>query len=531
VPGLVPHFEHFNGMTPVEQSGLQPMVTNGGHWMFSVPQTLHLVHAVQRPLARPVMGPLAGDRATAGAPGGVVTGTVTVHGASTGSLVLHGTWTETIDDPDAADAPEGFERRARAKQDTAGATDVDVDVRFALGSTKRIDLTVTGEAISRFVDYFTEEVAVTFTAAPVLLDAAGVVTSTVSITTTGGTRATEGTDYTLDAEAGTVRRVAGGLLVGEPNAAVRFVARPVSRPSTEEAAGSESQLVVPASQPPAPPVVHEILPASTATTQSSPTLRRHTRNGQLLRIWLDRPWLSSGDFERLGVVVDQCRLGRDPGADGGTPAPAVLSTGSFDREAFVVTDVDGSGHDVAVYDVTYNEARQRWYADVEVVLTSGYRPWITLALARHQADAIAGAHLSPVVVETSLRLGLRRDVSVRPTGSGTVRVTVTGDDHDGVDAPLGGKVFNEITVTVQEADTGVADPDLRWNDLSSTVLARQQVGLWRSVVASPAGSGGPLRVLVVEREPIPRHEGPEDVVRPVAVFVETIEFPNAWLAP
>ena len=54
--------------------------------------------------------------------------------------------------------------------------------------------------------------------------------------------------------------------------------------------------------------------------------------------------------------------------------------------------------DIAPHDVFYDEQRQLWYCDIEVTWGASYFPFIRLALARYQPDALDSAHLSHVVL-------------------------------------------------------------------------------------------------------------------------------------
>ena len=179
-PALVPHFEYFaslDGPSPDgPASGLQ---AGGRHWSFSSKQALH--------------GGPCGTSAT-GAPGDGGARRRASEGRRT-RCHDHRHRDGARRRPPARSCCGGrgprrsTTRRAPANRraSTAPCTpdrtpappdDVPVDVLFRMHSTKRIDLTVDGEAISRFVDYFTQELNTTFTAAPVLLHANGVVAST-----------------------------------------------------------------------------------------------------------------------------------------------------------------------------------------------------------------------------------------------------------------------------------------------------------------------------------------------------------------
>jgi hypothetical protein len=80
-------------------------------------------------------------------------------------------------------------------------------------------------------------------------------------------------------------------------------------------AGPEVELNVPSSRRPEPPEVLYVIPtwtwkeeivrpAARAGGRRPPPTRTRTRSGGGLRVYLDRPWYSSGDDELLGVVLE-----------------------------------------------------------------------------------------------------------------------------------------------------------------------------------------------------------------------------------
>ena len=170
----------------------------------------------------------------------------------------------------------------------------------------------------------------------------------------------------------------------------------------------------------------------------------------------------------------------------------------------------------------FDPSSGRWYADVELAGELGYRPWVALALARHQVDAIAGQQLSPVRREPPRRLG-RPDACRSCRRWAGIRVTVSGDDHDGVPDERGGLAVNEVTIRVQQADAAVADPDLRWVDTAQVLtLTRTARGAWSGDLV-PVRSGAPLRLLLVETEPAAQNLGAGVTVQRITSFVEVVE--------
>ena len=151
-----------------------------------------------------------------------------------------------------------------------------------------------------------------------------------------------------------------------------------------------------------------------------------THDGNVVRVYLARPWNVSGDGERLAVLVERSPgdvpaatcVGRDPIVTGTTTA---LDASAFTRSTAVVESPDGV-HDLAVHDVQYDADSRRWFADIAVD-TPMYRPFLRLVLARYQADSVAGQQLSPTVMLDPIRLGVNRTVTRARRRSGPTSST------------------------------------------------------------------------------------------------------------
>ena len=89
----------------------------------------------------------------------------------------------------------------------------------------------------------------------------------------------------------------------------------------------------------------------------------------MLRVYLDRPWLVTGDGEELAVVIDPSGstgtvLGRDPIVPG-AGRTAELTTADFPRAKTVIPSLDGL---VAIvgHEVSFDADSGRWYSDIEL---------------------------------------------------------------------------------------------------------------------------------------------------------------------
>ena len=292
---------------------------------------------------------------------------------------------------------------------------------------------------------------------------------------------------------------------------------PISRTSAES-----FEVLFPNTAVPPPPSVAEVIPAFARGDDGA-------HSGQVLRVYLDRPWLVTGDGEQLAVVLDQPSVvppgltvvGRDPILPGGLGTGPVdgPTASDFPRAVTVAHEVDGI-HDVAGHEVTFDVQSGRWFADIELAPTFGYRPFVRLTVARYQPDSIDEAFLSSFVTLDPVRVGVVRTTSVTRRGD-TADVEVTGLDGLG----------NAVQVTVQEIDAAVADPDLRWRATGDPVRLVSSVDgagetTWKGSIDLPT-TAAPLRVLVEELEP--GRQGVDSDFTPVetVVYVEAVELPLA----
>jgi len=452
---------------PPNLSDLRRLALDGGHWMLTPPKTLTLVHAVQQPLIEPEFQDLTVERSLAQTFASLIDA-FPISGKSTIRVDIQGTWTEPVDDLSDAAQPVILNGSAQAFQVPIAATDTVAFIDNAHAANKH-----------EFHDTRHR---------------------TVNYTATATTRFRE---YFPDA------------LTADP-ANITRLSQPVTRS-------------IPSSARPLAPKPLYVLPIFgwEGQTEGAWNFSRRTTG---LRVYLDRPWYTSGEGELLGAVLWQCpppqhtgfqsfevpdvlrsyvtQWGMDPiWSASPLPSQAVplpkhflnavafadgLSLSELGQFPFVPVSV--AGHTVA-----YDNDRQLWYCDIEMESGDAYFPFIRLALARYQPESIVDAHLSRVVLADFAQLLPGRSVSI----------TFDGLDPTVLNLAVTGLTFNgpgtaAVAVTVQEQVPGSGD--LAWIPASLTRLnpVKPFLGqdtLWTAQINLPAPRGSrPMRLLIEEYE-------------------------------
>jgi hypothetical protein len=262
-------------------------------------------------------------------------------------------------------------------------------------------------------------------------------------------------------------------------------------------------------------------------TQESTSMKASIRLGLGLRVYLDRPWYSSGPNELLGVVVwpesapspDADVLEREKDFFTQWGADPIFASGDLDAvprypdlasPARVGTSlsVDGTAQafDVAGYEVVYDADRRLWYSDITFQSTAAYTPFVRLALARYQPHSIEGVELSRVVLGDFAQIAPNRSafVSVDPGNPRKARVVIGGLGPAGPQA-------SQVTVSVEQRDPSIGS-DLGWKPAPPSALTvtedvpapdQPNAVLWSgSLVFAKTPPPGAFRVVVREFEVI-----------------------------
>jgi hypothetical protein len=527
------------------------LATEGGHGMLTPPHLLTFVHAVQQPIGHPAFERLTAqlgragmkvqtqpeDEPTAeteldvltawrvfGSTDAWLVGALSVHGASTAKVDIKASWTDPLDDP----TPDAS---GLVTDPAEQSFSVQVD-EVPLVSLAEGELRANGE--SRYVGYYDDD------------------HDLVCFAPSGsklGNRAegdVVGADSMPRHQIGDTRHhVVSYSPVATSRYREYFPAKDGANPRDFTRSGAPVTVQVPASARPVAPSIRYVLPTFGWERVTSGNQVRSVRTGGGLRVYLDRPWWSSGVGELLGVTLSYSsaaepdreewkpfitQWGQDPiwqtaaladfpatynfpdatATESGLP----LDPGPASSAYFLPRRVDVAGHEVR-----YDSNRKLYYCDLTVDCNeAAYAPFIRLALARYQPHALVSAKLSRVVLADFAQLTPERALMVTsdPYVPGVMRAVVSGpsprgplphvEHADGVGAGRPTK----ITVSVQVHDPAV-NSDLAWSaaaDFAVTQAARASADdadfiLWSGSVrytGNDALEAGRYRLLITEEE-------------------------------
>ncbi len=452
-------------------------LNEGKHWMTSPSRELELVHALQQPFAEPVLQDLAPERGYDDTPAWVKM-KIKVHGQSTEKVELEATWKDLDDDP-------------------LKPVPVEVPARKLLGpiavryneSMKYIGYTPPKNPEFKVVNtVFLEKNTTNMRVKP----ATSVMQARMgAVQKTGGVQ--RATAQGLDQQPSNLRTMAllpkfsqayvlkaFGLMHPFDDTRHRFVEYlPIATSRYAEyfkQKNAEGSLVMPenldftrvggptkvnvlSSARPFKPEVEYVIPTFNWLKSAEKDSLTHIREGGGLRVYLKRPWFSSGEGEMLGVVIHpQAATAANPnnndpamytqwGTDpifplpGGTdmyPDASLFRWHAKVENGLAYPLTDGQKANVIGYPVHFDAERKLWYADLSISPKNRYFPFVKLMLARYQQHSLRISNtdvcLSPVVETDFIQLVPERKVKleiVRRAGKAVqIKVEITGYKYD-----------------------------------------------------------------------------------------------------
>lgn len=486
---------------PPNLATVESDVVAGRHWAHLPWRALTLVHAVQKPLASPQVTSLVAAK-TLGNSFATLSGKFDADHPSSSRVQFMAKWSDLVDDP-AKPAPETRDRTAMVGESVVPEAVAPVEVLESDGTPLR----------QEFHDTHYHRVGYTPVAVTRFREYFPTATNTPAATTLAGP------EFAID--------VANSL------------------------------------RPDAPKFLYALPLFEWDSAPGTPGVLERTRSGGGLRLYLDRPWYSSGDGELLGVVflpgVDFPRP-EDPRAPfvtvwGGDPiwrsqrVPEHANPPSFDGAAQVRAGLSlpdsGPVVSVAGYVPAFDPGRKLWRADVRIDTGDTYWPFVRLALARFQPNSVADAHLSPVLRSDFIQVPPRRHAKIE-VAEPVLKIAVDGPVHSGSEAQQtffradndASNGFNEIEAVVERFVPGT-DPDdpLSWTAIESTRTVLLQdptaLGAWQGTITLPEPlTAGGFRLSLREFEWLRSDDvAPDDARRGKLGFARRLVYADAFALP
>jgi hypothetical protein len=463
----------------------------GSHWMITPDRTMTLVHATQHPVCPPTFDNLSQERPEGATYADFARETmVRYHARSTSQLEVLAEWMEWQDD-EGSDKPVRRKVSARLKEvqirqpqvgapdpvktdyailGTPGTDGLRAHLRHEFGDNKFRFIRYRLQATTRFREYLPPGI----TGKEENLIRTGPVWQRHTLTLP--------TDYYKeDLDAATSLECGAPLL---------------------NAGGQPQGHIVMASSRPHPPKVAYQVPAQHWATSDSGTIHTVVRLGNILRVYLDRPWFSSGEGELLGVIVAAAdgkqntladlstnpdlepyvsQWGRDPLFDSAHPKQAITAAAFPNAVCTMTTILPEVNREVVVagHRVYFDADRKQWFADLQIEAGESYMTFVRLGLVRLQPHALSGMALSTVVLPPFSNLLPRRRILLQEMDNGMFYVKVYGPAPD-IGSASGQAHFpglptawqnilgpgpgrNRIEIVVQTKSTSL-DTDLDWID-------------------------------------------------------------------
>jgi hypothetical protein len=503
-------------------AALRASVAASKHPMFTPWQEITVVHAVQRPLARPDWHEAPIVTRNEGGPEVYLHGRVKVHLPSTHGWDYVARWTETVDTGSGPLIERPWRsvvlRRPAAdvqhtgdieptNQPGVGGWDVGSPSPdfHVLGDTRQHSVEYHLEATSSFADCFPSEYA-------------------------------------------------------EP------VAQPPDAPTRLSVTGEPIHVDVPSSATPPVPVVLDVVPLLSRTGSGDERIR----SGGWIRLALARPWLVSGEAELLGILAaDPQPSGLDPRVpfvtlagvdplrraapfDGITPA-AISGPTAVQTAEVLLPEVVAHAGTTSVQPVTVvgfrpelDRGRDRWIVDLHIDTGPAYFPFVRLAVVRYQPHAIEPPapreqtvsphrfHVSPAVLLDIVQTLPTRTLSLQRYPDGSAEVQLTGPTYESLHGRdgtthAGPEALARVTATVQRRDRSIADESIAWSTVGGAEYELDRnadSSGWHAVVVLPRPPAGErYRLLVLEEDRVAADAGTGDVAgfasRPI--FAEAID--------
>ena len=466
---------------PPNLNELRQQTIAGRNWLHLPFREILLIHAVQQPLKIPNINKLTTNTADPGEPDRplgetmeFLQGEVQVDAKSTGKLDLRAKWEDPIDDlnePAFVLQPHDMHVGEIQVHDPADDL-VEVDsLPHALGDTKYHRVAYSFTATTRYREFFPS------------------------------------------------------AITADPNNLIRPTVAEMGTPPADVARVELD--VYNAARPDAPKLVYALPTFHWSEETANEKITRIRRSGGV-RVYMERPWFSSGAGELLGVVLAPVAFNVDDevaetlkkytsewGMDPIWPASrtAPLEANNFHNPAsqgmdLSLDELPGASVQVLGYEPGYDVDRKLWYCDILIDPDKAYFPFVRLALVRYQPISIEHAHLSRVALADFIQVVPHRelsyDLSQLSAAAPQINIEVKGPsyfyrEHEQQGTPV-------IMAALQRRQYAGMQDELGWEAVpgSSVILDTEfrskEETIWKGTIDAPTPQPDPLRIIVAEIE-------------------------------
>ncbi len=441
-------------------------------WLLTPYHELTIVHAVQRPLMQPQFLRLSSVRNMGDTSARLYDRPMKISGHSTVKMDLEGHWFEPIDDVNKP-GPEVREHKSHVSEipinyqdgvlqfpaDSASITSSqDKHFTHVFGDTKYRRVAYTMVATTRYREYFPF------------------------------------TDDEIAQQPDLITQANKPDQPTKPKAALATVSKELIDRNWQS-----GLIDVPSSARPYAPSLLYVMPIFKHDMAVFPAenMVGAARWGGGLRVYLERPWYSSGEGELLGVVLPPYGAGGSPAPDPAhytqwaldplwkpasmpvpiSPTPELFTNAVWQGTGLSIDEQKTTSSkqvplvDVAGHAVAYDADRRLWYADILLSPGTAYYPFVRLVLARCQPHALTDARLSRLVVADFAQIAPDRIATIvfdsppASQNSVTLRVSVLGQialHKLRLDKPDLTPNRIEINLEAQVVGSPNTDPDLGW---------------------------------------------------------------------
>lgn len=407
---------------------LKKFAENGCHWMMTPFRELSLVHAVQKPLQKPLIKSIIGKKEIYHT-FAEIQATFDIHSKSTGKITLLARWSDPVDYPEQPE-PSTEDNNAIAFEMVIDENESNKKIlpvtscsshKHEFGNTHFHRVKYHLNATSRFTDCFdTSGSALNFS--------------------------TEGPDVCEVKILNSARPESPKVKYIIPTFLWEIETKEIKELITNKILG------------------YKLI---------------RNRLGGGLRVYMDRPWYSSGDDELLAVVLPHSishellkpyitQWGQDPvhislkTTNFLTAKNFVDKTETGNELGLSIEEIENEFVDVAAYKPVFDKEKKLWYCDIRLQssIIKSYFPFIQLKLARYQPYSVKDSHLSRVVKTDFIQLPNDRNLIVELTNNLFTKIELSG--YGPGENLLIAKKKNRVEVTIEK---NINKKDLEWVEI------------------------------------------------------------------